>query len=82
MKHEGDSDTNCNWCIWNDPKRLGKGTQRDGNQRMTGNHPNYSIVKISQNTRTGRTGNPGKIEIASIIALLKLARIVRRVLET
>ena len=25
MKHEAESDINCNWYTWNDPKRLGKG---------------------------------------------------------
>ena len=24
MEHEGDSDTNCNWCTRNNPQRLGK----------------------------------------------------------
>ena len=26
MKHEVDGDTNCNWCVRNNPQRLGKGT--------------------------------------------------------
>ena len=24
MGHEGDSDTNCNWCTWNSNQRHGK----------------------------------------------------------
>ena len=43
MEHEGDSDTNYNWCTWNDPQRLGKKAGKVGN-------PNYSIAKIGQNT--------------------------------
>ena len=49
MEHEGESDTNCNWCIQNNPQRLGKGVGRVGNQRMRRDHPSY-IVKIGQNT--------------------------------
>ena len=24
MEHDGDSDTNCNWCTWNNPERIDK----------------------------------------------------------
>ena len=24
MEHRGDADTNCNWCAWNSPQKLGK----------------------------------------------------------
>ena len=30
MKHDGDCDTDCNWCTWNKPQRIGKGTERHG----------------------------------------------------
>ena len=50
MEHEGDADTNRNWCAWNNPERTGKGTKRLGNKRTSGNHPDYSIIKIGQNT--------------------------------
>ena len=30
MERKGD-DTNCNWCVLNDPKRLDKGYERVGN---------------------------------------------------
>ena len=26
MGHKGDSDTSCNWCTWNNPQMIGKGT--------------------------------------------------------
>ena len=32
MEHESDDDTSCNWCIWNNPQRLGKGVGRVGNR--------------------------------------------------
>ena len=57
MKHDGVGDTNCNWCAQNNPKRVGKGTGRLGNQRTSGDHPYYSqvwyyshITKVSWNT--------------------------------
>ena len=50
MEHEGDSDTNCNQCTRNNLQRLSKGTRRFRNQRMRGDHPDYSIIKIGQNT--------------------------------
>ena len=43
MEHEGDGDTSYNWCTWNNPERLGKGTEQLGNKRA-------SIIKIDQNT--------------------------------
>ena len=50
MEHEGGSDANCNWCTWNNPQRIGKGTGRLRNERTGENHPDYSIIKIGQNT--------------------------------
>ena len=45
MEHEGDSDTN----LEQSPKEwLGIG--RLGNRRTSGDHPDHSIIKISQNT--------------------------------
>ena len=50
MEHEGDSDTSSNWCVWNNSKRIGKGTGRQGDKNKRGEHPDYSIIKIGQNT--------------------------------
>ena len=50
MVHNCDGDTNCGWCTWNNPQRIGKGTGRLGNKRTSGDHPNYIIHKIGQNT--------------------------------
>ena len=49
-KHEHDDDTDCNWSAQNNPQRLGKETRRLRNQMMSGDHPDYSIIKIGQNT--------------------------------
>ena len=49
MEHEGDGNTNCNWCARNNPQRIGKGIGRIGNKRTSRDHPNYSIIKIGQN---------------------------------
>ena len=44
--HEGDSDSNYNWCTRNNPQRIGKGTEKVENDRETGDHPDHSITKI------------------------------------
>ena len=49
MEHEGDDDTICNWCTWNNPQRIGKGTGKLENKNTNGDHPDNSIDKISQN---------------------------------
>ena len=33
MEREGDGDTNCSWCTWNDPLRIEKGTEIFRKQR-------------------------------------------------
>ena len=50
MAHEGNGDINFNWSLRNDPQRLGKGAARLRNQRTSGDHSDYSMVKIGQNT--------------------------------
>ena len=62
MEHEGDSDTNCDWCTQNNPQRIGKGTGKLGNKRTSGDHPNYGIIKISQNTEN-RPGDLGRFAL-------------------
>ena len=57
MEQEGDGDTICNCCTWNNPQRLSKRTRGIGNWWTSGDHPNYSIVKITQNTEK----SPGDI---------------------
>ena len=51
MEHESDGDTNSHWCTWYNHQRIDTGTGGLGNKRMGGDHPNYSIVEISQNTK-------------------------------
>ena len=50
MEHEDDGRTNCNWCTWNNPPRINKGTRKLGNKRTSGDQQYYSIVKIDQST--------------------------------
>ena len=50
MEHESDGDTNCNWCIWYSHQTIDTGKGGLENKRMSGDHPNYSIIKIDQNT--------------------------------
>ena len=47
MQHEGNGDTNCNWC---NPQRIGKRNGRLGNESTRGDHPEYIILKIGQDT--------------------------------
>ena len=53
MEHEGDGDTNYGWCTWDNPQRIDEETRRLRNQRTSRDHPNYSIIKIDQNTEKG-----------------------------
>ena len=50
VEHESDGSTNCNWCSWYNQQRIGIRTGGLGNKRMNGDHPNYSITEIVQNT--------------------------------
>ena len=65
MEHEGGSDTNCNWCTRNGSQIFRKETGKVGNQRTRRDDPNYSIVKISQNTEE----SPGNLKrlVATVI---------------
>ena len=50
MEHEGDGETSCKWCTWDDTQRLCKRVRRVGNRRVTILRSNYSIVEVGQNT--------------------------------
>ena len=50
MEHEGDSLSICGWCTWDNTQGISKGTRRLGNKRTSRDHPDYSIIKIGQNT--------------------------------
>ena len=41
----------CNWYTRYSHQRIGPGTGGLGNKRTGGNHPNYSIINIGQNTK-------------------------------
>ena len=50
MEHESDGDINYNWRPRYSHQRIGIGTGGVVNKRTSGDHPNYSITEISQNT--------------------------------
>ena len=50
MEYKSDGNTNCNWCTWCSHQRIGAGTGELGNKRASGDHLNYSILEIGQNT--------------------------------
>ena len=39
MEHEDDGDTNCVWCTWDNPQKIGKETGKLGNKRTSTDHP-------------------------------------------
>ena len=54
MEHESNGDTNSNWRAWYNHHRIGTRTGGLGNKRTSGDHPDYSIIKIDQNTESWR----------------------------
>ena len=50
MEHEGDNYTDRDWFFWYSHRRIIKRTGGLGGRRTSGNHPNYYIIEISQNT--------------------------------
>ena len=56
VEHNGDIDTNCNYCAWNSLLSLGRKTGEFGNQRKSG------VVKIGLNTEES-PGDPRKLAI-------------------
>ena len=51
MEYESESDTKCNWCAWYSHERFDTGTGGLENKRAIGEHANYRIVEIGQNTK-------------------------------
>ena len=50
MEHECDDDIKCHWCAWYSHQKISTGTGGLRNKRTTWEHPNYCIIKISNNT--------------------------------
>ena len=50
MEHESDGYTNYNLCTRYCHQKISKGIEGIGNNSMSGDHSNYSIIKIGQNT--------------------------------
>ena len=50
MEHESDVDTNCNESARYSNQKIGMRTGGLVNKRASGDHPNYNIVEIGQNT--------------------------------
>ena len=51
VENENDGDTNFNWYSQYSHQRIDKGTGGLGNKRTSGDHLNYNIIKIGQNTK-------------------------------
>ena len=50
VDNESDGNTNCDWCSWYIYQKTDTRTGGLGNGRTSGDHLNYCIVEISQNT--------------------------------
>ena len=50
VEHEIDDYSNFIWCSWYSYQIIGTRTGGLGNNRTGGDHPNYNIVEIGQNT--------------------------------
>ena len=50
IEHESDDYTSCGWCSLYSHQEIGIGTKGLRDKRMSGDHPNYSVVEIVQNT--------------------------------
>ena len=50
VEHESDDYINCNLCSWYSHQRIDTRTGGLENNRTSGDHPNYCIIEISQNT--------------------------------
>ena len=50
MEHKSDCDTNGNRCARQSHQKFGTGTGGLENNKTSGDHPNYNIIEIGQNT--------------------------------
>ena len=51
LEHENDGDSSCNLISWYSHKRIDARTGGLGKKRTSGDHPNYCIIEINQNTK-------------------------------
>ena len=66
MEHKSDVYINCNCCFWYSNWRINKRTGGLGNKRTSGDHPNYHIIKINQNTEK----SPGELRRLAVTQTL------------
>ena len=64
-EYERGCDNNCSWISGNSPRRPGKETEGNGNQRNNRYHPDHSSVKITLDTLKC----PGKLRRIAIIQI-------------
>ena len=62
MEHESGGNINYNWHTRYRYQRIDRRTGGLGNKRTSGDHPNYSIVEIGQNTEKS-PGDLGRLAI-------------------
>ena len=62
MEHDSGGYTNCHWCTRYSHEMVGTKTEGHGNNRSSGDHPNYNIVEIGQNTEKS-PGNLSRLAV-------------------
>ena len=50
MERKSDGDSNCNWSARNSYQVISIGTEVPTDKKRSGDHPNYSVIGIGQNT--------------------------------
>ena len=51
MEHKSDDETNSNWFTRYSHQMISSAARGLWNERMSGDHPNYNIAEINQNTK-------------------------------
>ena len=71
---ESDGDTNCNLCSWYNYQMISIETGGLGNNRTSGDDPNYSLIKVGQDT--GKS--PGDLRRLAVTQNQKWETIISR----
>ena len=61
--NNNNNNNDCSLITWNNPQKIGNETGRLRNQRTSIDHPDYSIITISQNTEK----SPGDLKRFAVI---------------
>ena len=63
VENESDVETNYSWCSLYSHQKINKGTGEIGNKKTSGDHPNFCVIEIGQNTEKS-PGDLRKVAVA------------------